>query len=92
MHLGACAFRCLAAFVQGDAYGNLFVAGYTRSSTLDGFCNAGASDVFLMSFDGSGVWQWTAVRGGSIDEYAYALQALSVFSKCCFSRPAGLLE
>ncbi|CAE7257927.1 ANKRD17 [Symbiodinium sp. CCMP2592] len=47
-----------------DWNGNLIAAGHT-SSSLDGYTNAGSNDVFLMSFNSTGAWQWTVQRGGS---------------------------
>ncbi|CAL1169840.1 unnamed protein product [Cladocopium goreaui] len=60
--------------LQVDASGNVFVAGYTASTDLDSQSNAGDFDVFVMKFDSDGAHQWTILRGGSGDDFAYGLQ------------------
>ena len=61
--------------MQVDASGNSWVAGWTKSRSLDGHNTAGFSDVFLMQFDHAGVHQWTVQRGGSDLDVGNALQA-----------------
>ena len=49
---------------QVDQDNNLVIAGATEGS-LDGYTNAGDSDIFLMKFTSNGTWLWTVQRGGS---------------------------
>ena len=48
---------------------------YSLSTDLDSQSNAGDFDVFVMKFDSDGAHQWTILRGGSGDDFAYGLQA-----------------
>ncbi len=56
--------------VATDASGNVYVAGYT-SGGLDGNTNAGASDLFLVKYNSSGVKQWTRQLGTAAGDSAY---------------------
>ena len=67
--------HAVLAMAQVDASGNVFVAGFTASTDLDSQSNAGNTDVFVMKFDSDGAHQWTILRGGPGDEFAYGLQA-----------------
>ncbi|CAE7361032.1 unnamed protein product [Symbiodinium natans] len=58
---------------QVDQDNNLVIAGATEGS-LDGYTNAGDSDIFLMKFTSNGTWLWTVQRGGSGYEATKALQ------------------
>ena len=60
---------------QVDTSGNIFVGGYTSSTDLDGQSNAGSNDVMVMNFLSDGAHQWTVLRGGSTNEFAYSLKA-----------------
>ena len=75
----------MLAVLQVDASGNVFVAGYTASTDLVNKSNAGDFDVFVMKFDSDGAHQWTILRGGPGDEFAYGLQARCATPpfRCC---------
>ena len=60
---------------QVDASDNLVVAGSTSSPSMDGHNSAGSYDILVISFNSSGAWRWTALRGGSRDDYGEALKA-----------------
>lgn len=67
------------AYVATDISGNVFLSGYTQSST--GIATAGAHqtsigspdvyDAYLAKFNGSGVRQWGTYFGGASSERAY---------------------
>lgn len=53
--------------VAADPQGNVFVAGHTFGD-LDGNGNAGAQDVFLVKYDGSGARQWLRQFGTDAED------------------------
>ena len=62
---------------QVDDEGNALVAGYTKSSRLDGHSTPGHgwASGFLMKFNSQGVYQWTRVHSGERDARPTSLQA-----------------
>ena len=74
-----------------DEDGNVLVAGYTESNSLDGQHSAGSADVFLMNFSNTGVHQWTTLHGGGAVDQTGSLGCLQAearvdeFSGCLFS-------
>ncbi|MBI2269011.1 MAG: SBBP repeat-containing protein [Bacteroidetes bacterium] len=61
--------------VASDISGNVYLAGYTSSTTgiaVGGFQNiiGGAADAFLVKFDPTGLRLWGTYIGGSLDDYA----------------------
>ncbi|CAL1157528.1 unnamed protein product, partial [Cladocopium goreaui] len=60
-----------------DGAGDIVAAGYTVSSGFDGQTNnnnIGHSDLMLMKLSSAGAHQWTVLRGGSTNEFAYSLK------------------
>ena len=60
---------------QVDSSGAIIVGGYSDSTDLDSQPNAGGFDVMVMKFSSAGAHQWTVLRGGSGNDYAYGLEA-----------------
>lgn len=63
--------------VSTDAYGNIYLAGYTTSSVFiasGGYQNliSGTSDAFMSKFDSSGLRIWGSYYGGSGSESGYS--------------------
>ena len=58
-----------------DSSGAIIVGGYSQSTDLDSQSNAGGNDVMVMKFSSAGAHQWTVLRGGSNNEFAYSLKA-----------------
>jgi hypothetical protein len=58
-----------APAVATDANGNVYAAGST-SGGLDGNTNAGADDVFVVSYDSTGAKRWTRQLGTAFDDDA----------------------
>lgn len=63
----------LASALALDSAGNILVAGWTDSSTMDGQTNAGMLDAFVVKLDPSGQRQWTRLAGTAADEIATGL-------------------
>eukprot|EP00971_Amphidinium_carterae_P109041 2159169-Amphidinium_carterae.1 len=79
----------LAVAVSID--GQVYVAGFTEGS-LDEQVFFGDSDVFLMQYSSSGVWQWTRQRGCSNADRAYGA-AVSIDGKVYIAgRTGGSLD
>ncbi|CAE7022725.1 flaEY [Symbiodinium natans] len=58
--------RSRAAPFTVDQDNNLVIAGATEGF-LDGYTNAGDSDIFLMKFTSNGTWLWTVQRGSAYE-------------------------
>jgi hypothetical protein len=54
----------IAYGVATDSSGNVYVTGVTYGS-MDGFTNAGGSDIFVIKYNSSGTKQWTRLLGTS---------------------------
>lgn len=75
---GACTMGNHATDAVTDVFGNIYVTGYTCSSSfpiLNPFQSsfAGVSDVFLSKFNSSGSMVFSTYLGGSQDDKAYSL-------------------
>ncbi len=53
--------------ITRDSSGNVYVTGYTYGG-LNGNTNAGASDLFVVKYNSSGVNQWTKQLGTSASD------------------------
>ena len=58
-----------------DSSDAIIVGGYSGSTDLDSQSHAGSGDVMVMKFSSAGAHQWTVLRGGSANEFAYSLKA-----------------
>jgi hypothetical protein len=60
-----------------DAIGNIYIAGYYRSSTITfgstTLTNAGSYDVFLAKYNSNGNVLWAKSAGGTGSDYAYSI-------------------
>ena len=56
-----------------DSSDSVIVAGET-SGGLDGYSNAGCSDIFIVKLNSGGSWQWTLQTGSSSDDTVSSLQ------------------
>ncbi|MGE5362806.1 MAG: SBBP repeat-containing protein [Bacteroidota bacterium] len=75
---GACTMGNHAADAATDVFGNIYVTGYTCSSSFPVLnplqsSFAGVSDVFLSKFNSSGNMIFSTYLGGSQDDKAYSL-------------------
>lgn len=52
-----------------DGFGNVFMTGYTESSSLDGKSYGGGSGAFVMMYDSLGTWLWTSRRSASGNDW-----------------------
>lgn len=59
--------------VATDGAGNVFVVGYTNSSSLGGKTNNGGYNGFLAKFNSAGVQQWVQLLGGPVDDHLRAI-------------------
>ena len=84
MTLQSCVYFCclfLASFdhlpkkLAQDSSDAIIVGGTSDSTDLDSKSNAGGNDGMVMKFSFGGAHQWTVLRGGSGNEYAYSLKA-----------------
>ena len=57
-----------------NSAGDILVTGIA-GGVVDGQSHQGAYDVCLVKFDSSGVWQSTTLRGGSANDFAFAIKA-----------------
>jgi hypothetical protein len=60
-----------------DAAGNVYVCGFFQGTANFGGTNktsAGADDVFVVSYDASGTFRWSATAGGVNNDIAYDLE------------------
>jgi hypothetical protein len=70
--IGATGSEGATAVTTGIA-GSIYVAGYTKSSTLDGQSNSGGSEAFVTRLAPDGAKVWTKLTGSKDDESANAL-------------------
>ena len=74
--------------VSSEAIRNVYIAGDTLGA-FDGQVSEGYSEVFVMKFNASGVWQWTRQRSTSDDDLANALSSDAVAQERIAGRECG---
>ncbi|WP_426753976.1 SBBP repeat-containing protein [Myxococcus sp. Y35] len=63
-----------AQAVSADAFGNVYVAGYTWGS-FGYYVNAGGTDQFVAKYDAAGTLQWVRQFGTATDDFATGVAA-----------------
>lgn len=96
---GALVDNMRSGSVSGDDYGNVYVGGYTQSTsniaTIGSFQDTLTAniDAFLAKFNGSGVRLWATYYGGSGSDYTYGVVCASgekVYLGGYTNSPAGI--
>eukprot|EP00439_Symbiodinium_sp_Y106_P048393 s370_g6.t1 len=59
--------------IRVTASGDVVLVGFTEES-LDGFPWAGGHDIYVMTFNSDGAWQWTTQRGTFYEDHATVVQ------------------